>query len=245
MFGSDSANLADLLFDAEPTAGEWCDLEQGSIISLHSAAASRNVYLPCHYEPYYRYPLVLWLESRPGELRNWFPAISERNYLAVGVQGPLAARTVLGGSSWPRDRSAIAAATEAIHAAIQQVTGEFSIHPERVFLAGLHDTAALALTVGLTHPQEFAGVAAIDPGAVPLMLLLREFRRMKARRVFVGVSERKNSYRPIEELADLLETAGAELATYNACTAENPQPLAQRLDAWMIQTICEAQQRAA
>ena len=92
---------------------EWCDVECGDVVSLATPAGTARAYLPRHYEAGYQYPLLVWLRSssRDGaDMARWVPQISDRNYVALEVTGPLATRfAVLGRSSWPDDRRLIPA----------------------------------------------------------------------------------------------------------------------------------------
>ena len=124
-------------------------------------------------------------------------------------------------------------ALAAIDAAIEAAEGEFSIHPERVFIAGTGDAASLALTAGLVHSRRFAGVVAIDPGPAPLMALLREFRRLKGRRACIA-SQQSETTRASEELIDLLVTAGVRVSRLG------PTKVARDVNAWMLTVACGA-----
>lgn len=211
---------------------DWCDLAHGSITEVADDVGSRQIWLPSHYEPGYQYPLIVWLQSSAGDdLSRWMPAISDRNYIAIAAAGPQRLRALSGQSAWPVDRTAVPTAIACIDAAVESATGMFPIHPDRIFIAGEGDAAALALTAGLVHPQRFAGAVAIDPGPAPLMFLLREFRRLQGRRACLALRSTRPS-RSAEELYDLLVTAGVAVAPLG------PEDLPRQLDAWLLRTAC-------
>ena len=135
------------------------------------------------------------------------------------------------------------AAIKAVEQTQQELAAEFSIHPGRVFLAGCGEAGALALTVGLTHTAGFAGAAAIDSGPVPLMLLLREFRRMKSRRAFLAASGGGADARAFEELSDLLTTAGTDVTTHRGPSENSRDATARSLNEWMMRIVSASTDR--
>jgi len=212
----------------------WCDLPEGSVVQIPGDGGARQAFLPCHYEPGYQYPLVVWMQSAAGDdLVRWMPEISDRNFIGVSANGPRGMRVLFGQSPWPQERTNFPAALSAIDSAIDAAAAEFSIHPDRIFIAGAADAAALALTAGLIHPRRFAGVIAVDPGPAPLMSLLREFRRLQGRRAFVATQSLRPT-RSLEELVDLLVTAGVDVARF--ATAD----VARELNGWLLTTACGA-----
>lgn len=234
-FDQSSETTADVLTD-------WCDLDAGGIVEVASRTGLHRAFLPCHYEPGYSYPLIVWLRSSMhdgADIAQWIPAISDRNYVAIEMTGPLAARFALGRSSWPSDRSALAAVEAAVETGLATASDHFSIHPDRVLLAGVGETGTLATTAGLVSSQRLAGAIAIDPGPACLMTLLREFRRMRDRRLFLGAANQKPSPRATIELVDLLTTAGVSVDTCDAFGTERAgNAVAQRINEWMMAIIC-------
>ncbi|MBX3442550.1 MAG: hypothetical protein KF774_09080 [Planctomyces sp.] len=227
----------------EDALDAWCDLDAPRIVTIGRTGAEREACLPAHYEPGYRYPLIVWLQSpdRAGRMETWLPRISERNAVSVAVEGPVLSPGGMGHRRWSGEASAVAAAARRIDEAVAAACEEFSIHSERVYLAGAGTAGAMALSVGMTSPQTFAGVAAIDPGPVQLLLLLRDFRRMRGRRACLAAVERAPSPHATIELADLLETAGVELEHVDAHAADDPhRRAASALNAWMMRHITAA-----
>jgi phospholipase/carboxylesterase len=220
---------------------EWCDLDAGGVVEVASLTGPRRAFLPCHYEPGYQYPLIVWLRSSmkdDADIARWMPAISERNFVAIEVTGPLAARFALGRSSWPSDRTALAAVETAVEAGISTAFDYFSINPERVFLAGAGEAGTLALTAGLVSRERFAGAVAIDPGQICLMTLLREFRRLSGRRILIGGSDQHSNDRGMVELVDLLTTAGVDVTTCEARGKERPlNVIGRKVNEWMMQIV--------
>ncbi len=108
-----------------------------------------TLFRPEGQESSYAYPLLIWLsiDATPGvTLRDWFPDLSERNY--VGVEVPC------------HGMPALAQRVEqAIHEA-----GRFSnIHPQRIWLAGRGAAADAALACLPLLAPVIAGVVALHP----------------------------------------------------------------------------------
>jgi pimeloyl-ACP methyl ester carboxylesterase len=230
---------------------DWCDLPEGRLVSLDSPHHGWTVFLPCHFEPGYAYPVFIWLPSSPSgraDLQRWFPLISNRNYVAVAAidrsaarVGVLASRSGLLGRPAGETECSLPDLEEQIEAAIAAVSAQLPINTDRIFLAGESAAGAAALTVGLTGPRRFAGVAAINPGTVPLLTLLRSFRSLQGAQVLLASTLAAEHRGRREELADLLATAGVALVQHRADSgspAERCAAAARAIDAWAMELVC-------
>jgi len=135
-------------------------------------------FAPCHYEPNYSYPLVVWLHG-PGDderqLRRIMPHLSLRNFVAVcprGCSPPLPGES---GFRWNQTLTAIELAEQQIFDSIDAACARYRIAEEHIFLAGFQCGGTMALRIALQHPERFAGVASIGgpfpEGAAPLTRL--------------------------------------------------------------------------
>ncbi|WP_246196469.1 alpha/beta hydrolase [Aquisphaera giovannonii] len=163
-------------------------------------------FIPRQYEPNYAYPLLVLLHARGGDedqLVRAMPALSWRNYVALGLRGPevVTRRDRPAGFGWGRDfesedRTGLRARPqrpeaevvrralfdpdhdelgrleEGIFGGIRTTRSLLHVHSERIFLVGVGEGAALAYRLGLSFPDRFAGVVAINgwlpPGFRPL-----------------------------------------------------------------------------
>jgi len=119
---------------------------------------------PERYESRYHYPLIVWLHSchsAERELENVMPALSLQNYVACGPRAPLSCDTTGHLFRWGRSAAALAIAEELVFDAIELASSQFSIAPERVFLAGFGGGGTMAWNIALRYPQRFAGVVSI------------------------------------------------------------------------------------
>ncbi len=114
------------------------------------------VYRPVGYESGYEYPLVVWLSQDQVigvTLRDWFPDLSERNYIGAEVR-LLPGSTVLQNA----DRVAVA---------IREVVALYGIHRQRVWIAGVGAAADEVLKMLPALSRLVSGGIAISPCSLP------------------------------------------------------------------------------
>jgi phospholipase/carboxylesterase len=147
------------------------------------------------------------------------------------------------GYGWGEDGNTDADAEEYVYRAIEQACETFHINERRVFLAGFCEGAAMAYRLGLSFPEKFAGVVALNghmPSGGPL-LRLPELRKM---RVLIGhgianatvpLSVAKKDFR-------LLYTAGlpVELKTYPT-THRIHLDMLRDINRWVMEGVSTAE----
>lgn len=151
---------------ADPRSQSPSDWAWNETLAPKAEPSDIAAFAPVAYEPGYEYPLLVWLhgdatdeECLPEIMRH----VSVRNYVAVAPRG-VAPRDA--GYGWTQDTDAIDAAEDAVFDAIDAARGRFSVHPQRVFLAGAGPGGTMAMRIALAHPERFAGAATID-GPLP------------------------------------------------------------------------------
>lgn len=123
------------------------------------------VYVPPHYQPHYRYPLVMVFHAAGcNELWavSWATRVSERNFIIACPRGPVRMSpddTGLGRFAWP---DSPVEADPVVPALIDWLSGRYPIHRQRVFLLGFGAGCVPAARLAGLLP-EVAGVALI-PG---------------------------------------------------------------------------------
>lgn len=145
------------------------DCQFDSITPLASLATGRSYFLPLHYTPSYRYPVIVWLHCNgynEHQIDDVMPHISLRNYLGIGVRASRAADAAGHRFDWHQGAAGIAAAHEAIVAAIEEAETRFSVHAGRIVLAGYRAGGTMALRIALRDPERFAGAVSLA-GAMP------------------------------------------------------------------------------
>ncbi len=152
---------------SELPRGEGAGISEGMFSDDGEPAAARVYLLPVHYEPTYRYPLVVWLHSdgyNEHQVEQVMPHISLQNYIGVGVRGVRAADSVGHQYDWAFSGAGVDAAQRAIAETVQEAGARFSVHPDRVILAGYRSGGTMALQVALREPEAYAGVVSLGGG---------------------------------------------------------------------------------
>ncbi len=200
-----------------------------------------QTFTPLHYEPKYNYPLIVWLHDDggdAGDLQRVMPLISLRNYVGVAITGePLPTRR---GCAWRQSAEGIIAAENQLADALELVAQKFSIHSQRIFLAGSGAGGTLALRLALRNPDRFAGALTLGGefprGQSPLSMLAA------ARRLPLFIAHCRDSVRyPVERLCEelkLFHTAGlaATIRQYPCGDEVNTQML-HDLDLWLMERV--------
>lgn len=131
-------------------SGDGCQIlevdgQQGSFAASWTEGVS--LFVPDACVASYAYPLICFLHGNEGserDLWNWFPGISDQNYLGLGVRAPFPAASALPGRyRWRANRpdATLAVIRDAIH----QVRCDWNVHPDRIVLLGTGSGAVIAL----------------------------------------------------------------------------------------------------
>lgn len=200
-------------------------------------------FLPTGYEPGYAYPLLVFFHNEGGsekQMMKLAPRVSRRNYIALGLRGPTLLRRNDGvwGYGWDADENEMSL-DDYVFGAIDRVSEDYSIHPDRIFLAGICEGAAAAYEMAFRFPERFAGVAAFNgklPQPGPIMRL-PVVRRLP---VFMGHGI-ANSQVPLTNAQKdhrLLYVAGmnVQFKTY-ATTHKLHAGMLQDLDRWTMKLV--------
>lgn len=158
-----------------------------------STALWEQRFVPQRYEPNYAYPLLVMFHGRGGDehqLIEAMPAMSWRNYVAVGLRGPETLRRdgQVVGHAWggpfgrlenraPRVEGPVEVVRRVLSGdapdgmdriedgtfnAIRGIRRALHVHSERIYLLGMGEGAAVAYWLALSHPERFAGVVALN-----------------------------------------------------------------------------------
>ncbi len=150
--------------------GDGCgimDRHEFAVSLQHPWMSGTPFYAPDQWAPTYEYPLICYLHDdnrNEQDLWNWFPAISDQNFLGVGVRAPFPMPNAMPGRyRWRGQRPDATSAV--LQEAIDLVDRGWNIHPDRIYLMGEGNGAIVALQQFLLNqfhrePDEilFAGV---------------------------------------------------------------------------------------
>ncbi len=137
------------------------------IAELAAPATESSTFLPLHYEPSYRYPLIVWLHDQGSDMNQLSQVMAEislRNYVAVAPRAPRG--DAYRGYFWEDDPAQVQLAQDSINAAIDRALSDHSINPSRIFIGGFGAAGTMALRAGLERPDVFRGVFSIN-GCLP------------------------------------------------------------------------------
>jgi phospholipase/carboxylesterase len=200
-------------------------------------------FTPIHYEPGYAYPLVIWLHSSMGnerELRQVMPLVSVRNYVGAAPRGSaLAGRRQE--CCWQQTHQGIEAAENQVAECIEVVRRQFSIHHQRIFLAGCGSGGTMAVRVAWNDPGRFAGVIAIN-GPLPTQLQplgrVNELRRVPC----LLVSSRDSDAYPANQVCSdlrLLHSAGCTVALRQYPGSDDlTSKMLSDVNHWLMDLVC-------
>lgn len=149
-----------------------------------SAKAQRSYFLPIHYTKNYKYPLVVWLHSdgfNENQVSQVMPHVSLRNYVGVGVRGNRAADSDGHGFDWHQSPAAIGIAHDNVVDAAEEAADRFSIHPDRIVLAGYGSGGTMAMRIAMREPHRFA--AAVSLGGRMPQGAIRNLNQLRRRRL--------------------------------------------------------------
>ncbi len=214
--------------------------------------SSRCVFAPVHYEPRYAYPLLVWLhgpDADERQLMRIMPLVSMRNYVAVAPRGFLHPDAASEGRQdcWPQSPDHIDAAAERVFEAVETVQQRFTVHRQRVFLAGFDCGGTMAFRLAMNHPEKFAGVLSVG-GRFPRMHHpLRQLNLARRIPIFLAVGRDSHLYSPEHACDDLrlFHTAGMSITLRQYPCAHQLAPQTLRdVDRWIIEQITPASQPA-
>jgi phospholipase/carboxylesterase len=212
---------------------------------LRKSGDTFATFAPIHYERGYAYPLLVWLHTNGGnecELRRIMPLVSMRNYVGVAPRGNLMDGRRRHAFAWRQTRDDIETAESRVAHCIAAAQQQFSIHAERVFLAGCGAGGTMALRIAWNSPARFAGVVAIN-GPLPTQLRplwrVNELRRVPC---LLATSRSNRNYAAEFVCRDLrlLHSAGCIVALrqYPGSDDLTSKMLAD-MDRWLMDLVCD------
>jgi phospholipase/carboxylesterase len=230
-------------YDSVPTLAELeAGATGGPVVSLLDEPHA--IALPEIYEPGYAYPLIVWFHEAGGSEEDIFtllPDISERNYLAMAIRG---GRTTGAGAEWSTAELGAGALVDKLQGAIARLSEKFTIHPDRVFLAGMGTGGTTAVELLLERPEAFAGAASINGPFPQLTQPLARFRGLRGRRVLLSTTMDNPDVKVVDMVAAgrLLYSAGMLVGTriYQPSGGRPTPKMLRDIDHWIMDGISSA-----
>jgi len=193
-----------------------------------------------------RGPRAILKEGEPSGY-DWGPAFRHPSRKpqaeSAEIQAAEVIRRVMDGGQ-PDDLDRI---EHGLFAAVKRARRTLHIHSERIFLVGSGEGAAVAYRLGLTYPERFAGVVAIN-GWIPSEF--RPLARWEACRPLkiLAVHGVGNPFTTLEDLdrdMRVLRNAGLDVTRQVHDAAHRlPKAVLSEIDAWLIHQ-CTSQGRTS
>lgn len=153
--------------DLEHSDLEGFDDEDGSggpPSSWSGSLRAQTFFVPMHYEANYRYPLIVWLHSdgfNENQVCHVMPHISTRNFLATGIRAPQACDSSGHRFAWSAGGASLESAELSVLEAINRTAQQFSVHAERIILAGYQRGGSMAMQIAMQNPELFSAAVSL------------------------------------------------------------------------------------
>lgn len=126
---------------------------------------------------------------------------------------------------------------DGIFSAIRQTRRSLHVHSERIFLVGCGEGAAVAYRLGLSYPERFAGVVAINgwlPGGFRPLARLKACRDLRIL-VVHGEWNARMPVRSARRDVSMLRAGGLKVAFQSyPCAHRITSPMLSDVDTWLI-----------
>ena len=208
--------------NSSPSADDWGWDEWGDLV----------VFRPVHHEPNYRYPLVVWLsqdEVAGVTLRDWFPELSERNYLGAEIGCP--------------GQTPTTQLIDQVSVAIREIAAIYRVHPHRVWIAGVGVAADQVVQILMASPALVRGGIAIAPTGLAATAseqsaALHNTREVRDKSLYLATESNLDPARVESFLEDWDLRGGHSQQTAWESTLASRLAICNDLNGWLMQQVC-------
>lgn len=123
-----------------------------------------RVFLPLHYTASYHYPVLVWFHEdghNERQIDRVMPHVSLRNFIGIGIRGNRSSDASGRTFEWSDSPAGIGGSHDAVCDAVERTAAEYSVHTDRIVLAGYRGGGEMAMRLVLRDPQRFAGAVGI------------------------------------------------------------------------------------
>ena len=177
------------------------------------------------------------------EGHSWGPAFARPDRMVQRVVSDLSEGEIVRRRLWGSELDPIDSLEDGVFSAIRQTRRSLHVHSERIFLVGVGEGAAVAYRLGLSHPESFAGVVAINgwlPGGFRPLGRLRACRDLRIL-VVHGEWNTRVPVRSVRREVATLRAGGLQVAFQSyPCAHRLTSPMLSDVDTWLI-NHCTAQ----
>lgn len=177
--------------------------------------------------------------ARRGRVEGfgWGPSFARPDRLAPRVASTLTEAEIVRRRLWENSPDPIDTLEDGVFSAIRQTRRALHVHSERIFLVGVGEGAAVAYRLGLSYPERFAGVVAINgwlPGGFRPLGRLKECRDLR----ILVVHGEWNGLVPVRSArrdVATLRAGGLQVAFQSyPCAHRITSPMLSDVDTWLI-----------
>jgi phospholipase/carboxylesterase len=168
---------------------------------------------------------------------SWGPAFARPDRHAPRTSPAVSEAEAVRRRLWGVDADPVDLLEDSVFSAIRQTRRALHVHSERIFLVGIGEGAAVAYWLGLSYPERFAGVVAIN-GYIPGGF--RPLGRLKACRdlgilVVHGEWNARVPVRAARRDVAMLRAGGLQVAFQSyPCAHRITAPMLSDVDTWLI-----------
>lgn len=168
---------------------------------------------------------------------SWGPAFARPDRHAPRTPSPLSEAEVVRRRLWDTAPDPIDTLEDGVFSSIRQTRRSLHVHSERIFLVGIGEGAAVAYRMGLSYPERFAGVVAINgwlPGGFRPLGRLKECRELRIL-VVHGEWNARVPVRSARRDVATLRAGGLRVAFQSyPCAHRITSPMLSDVDTWLI-----------
>ena len=168
---------------------------------------------------------------------TWGPAFVRPDRHALKVAPLISEGEVVRRRLWEGAADAVDLLEDGVYDAIRKTRRSLHVHSERIYLVGVGEGAAVAYRLGLSYPERFAGVVAINgyiPGGFRPLARLKECRDLRIL-VVHGEWNARVPVRSARRDVAMLRSGGLSVAFQSyPCAHRITSPMLSDVDTWLI-----------
>lgn len=168
---------------------------------------------------------------------SWGPSFARPDRHAPRVASPITEGESVRRRLWEGTTDAVDRVEDGVFDSIRQTRRALHVHSERIYLVGVGEGAAVAYRLGLSYPEKFAGVVAINgyvPGGFRPLARLKACRDLRIL-VVHGEWNARVPVRAARRDVATLRSGGLKVAFQSyPCAHRITAPMLADVDTWLI-----------
>lgn len=178
-----------------------------------------------------------WVRRGRVDGFSWGPAFARPDRQAPPAGPALSEGEIVRRRLWDSAPDPLDTLEDGVFSSIRQTRRALHVHSERIFLVGVGEGAAVAYRLGLSYPERFAGVVAINgwmPGGFRPLARLKACRDLRIL-VVHGEWNARVPVRSVRRDVATLRAGGLQVAFQSyPCAHRITSPMLSDVDTWLI-----------